>query len=157
MSSIELPETDYGNGGMRHRKKTSSDAPGSPGFSKETLKKFDVYSKIHDDHTIKTASGGSISLGVYFLLACLLLAQLNSYLTPELTDQIVVDSTLNEKLPIGMNVTFSDLRCSEVSVDTVDSAGDNQINIQGGGLVKYPVDARGFIMKAFEISKKMNK
>lgn len=39
---------------------------------------------------------------------------------------------MNEKLPIGLNISFPHLRCDEVSVDTVDSAGENQINIAGG-------------------------
>ena len=63
-----------------------------------------------------------------------------------MVDHIVVDTTLDEKLPIGMNITFPALRCDEVSVDTVDSAGENQINIHsndGSGLQKIGIDALG--------------
>eukprot|EP00397_Hematodinium_sp_SG-2012_P048054 GEMP01054899.1.p1 GENE.GEMP01054899.1~~GEMP01054899.1.p1 ORF type:complete len:296 (+),score=38.47 GEMP01054899.1:482-1369(+) len=58
----------------------------------------------------------------------------------------MVDTTLNQKLHIGLNITFPHLRCTEISVDTVDSTGENQINIQGG-LYKIPLNADGSVSK----------
>ena len=57
-------------------------------------------------------------------------------------DHIVVDTTLNQKLPIGLDITFPNLRCDEVSVDTVDSTGDNQVDVSGT-LHKQSLDAQG--------------
>merc|ERR1712217_719618 len=102
-------------------------------------KKFDVYSKVHDDYRIRTQSGGLISLASLMTMAILFITELNNYLTVEVVDHIIVDTTLNQKLPIGLNITFPHLRCDEVSVDTVDSAGDNQVDVHGG-LEKLPLD-----------------
>jgi len=55
----------------------------------------------------------------------------------------MVDTTLDQKLPIGLNITFPHLRCDEVSVDTVDSVGENQVDL-AGNLVKLNLDASGF-------------
>mmetsp|Transcript_74932 Transcript_74932/g.242293 ORF Transcript_74932/g.242293 Transcript_74932/m.242293 type:complete len:364 (+) Transcript_74932:62-1153(+) len=106
------------------------------------LKKFDVYSKVHDDYRIKTQSGGLISIVSMIIMAVLFLSELSSYLNVEVVDHIIVDTTLNQKLPIGLNITFPHLRCDEVSVDTVDSMGENQVDI-AGDLVKLNLDAEG--------------
>mmetsp|Transcript_78715 Transcript_78715/g.230945 ORF Transcript_78715/g.230945 Transcript_78715/m.230945 type:complete len:364 (-) Transcript_78715:53-1144(-) len=108
------------------------------------LKKFDVYSKVHDDYRIKTKSGGLISLVSIVIMTVLFISELNNYLAVEVVDHIIVDTTLNQKLPIGLNITFPHLRCDEVSVDTVDSMGENQVDI-AGDLVKVNLDARGFL------------
>jgi len=107
-----------------------------------SLRNFDVYAKVHDDYRIRTQSGGLISLLSIVTMAILFVTELDTYLTVEVVDHILVDTTLNQKLPIGMNVTFAHLRCDEVSVDTVDSVGENQVDVSGG-LVKMNLDARG--------------
>jgi len=108
------------------------------------LKKFDVYAKVHDDYNIQTRSGGAISLASILIITLLFLTELSEYLTVEIIDHILVDTTLNQKLPIGLNITFPHLRCDEVSVDTVDSMGENQVDI-AGDLHKTPLDLNGYV------------
>lgn len=102
-------------------------------------------------------------------MLALIVGETRWYLTQTITDHIVVDTTLDQKLPIGkavfsktfsnfrgdevsqvvfdpppgLNITFPNLRCDEVSVDTVDSSGENQINIHAGYLHKRSVDKFG--------------
>lgn len=108
------------------------------------LKRFDVYNKVHDDYSIKTVGGGAISIVAILIILVLFISELNTYLTPEIVDHIIVDTTLNQKLAIGINITFPHLRCDEVSVDTVDSTGENQANVHGG-ITKIELDANGKI------------
>lgn len=110
------------------------------------LKQFDVYSKVHDDYSIKTRSGGAISLVALLAMVILFISELNQYLTVEVIDHIIVDTTLNQKLAIGVNITFAHLRCDEVSVDTVDSTGENQADVRGG-IVKIELDAQGRVSR----------
>jgi hypothetical protein len=107
------------------------------------LKKFDVYRKVHDDYRIQTRSGGALSLFSIIAMTLMFLTELNSYLTVEVVDHIIVDTTLNQKLPIGMNITFPHLRCDEISVDTVDSMGENQVDVHGA-MHKVNLDIRGY-------------
>jgi hypothetical protein len=116
------------------------------------LKKFDVYAKVHDDYRIQTRSGGAISLFSIIAMTLMFLTELNSYLTVEVVDHIIVDTTLNQKLPIGVNITFPHLRCDEISVDTVDSMGENQVDIHGG-MAKINLDARGYISSGDHVAK----
>lgn len=117
-----------------------------------SIKKLDFYSKVHDDYRIKTQSGGLISLVSFITIAVLFFSELNNYLTVEVVDHIIVDTTLNQKLPIGLNITFPHLRCDEVSVDTVDSMGENQVDV-AGNLHKVNLDARGLISRGDHVAK----
>lgn len=136
---------------LRHRNVPHSLDDKNPPSRTNKLKRFDLYSKIHDDYAVqKTRSGGTLSLFVYSCMFLLVCGETWNYLTPTYRDHIVVDTTMGEKLPIGLNITFPSLRCDEVSVDTVDSSGDNQINIASGNLKKLPVNANLDIVEAFK-------
>lgn len=126
------------------RNRAASSEIGHHAANISQLKKFDVYSKVHDDYRIRTHSGGLISVLSIFIMVALFISELISYLTVELVDHIIVDTTLDQKLPIGLNITFPHLRCDEVSVDTVDSMGENQVDIDGL-LFKVNLDAHGQI------------
>eukprot|EP00927_Polykrikos_kofoidii_P007444 TRINITY_DN13056_c0_g1_i1.p1 TRINITY_DN13056_c0_g1~~TRINITY_DN13056_c0_g1_i1.p1 ORF type:complete len:383 (-),score=72.92 TRINITY_DN13056_c0_g1_i1:188-1336(-) len=110
----------------------------------ESLKHLDVYNKVHDDYLQKSQAGGFVSLITSFLVTLLFWSELNEFGSVEILDSISVDTRINQKLPISLNVTFPHLRCDEVSVDTVDSAGDNQVNVKGG-LRKVSLDSRGHV------------
>merc|ERR1719460_718330 len=90
----------------------------------------------------KSQSGGMVTVVTFGILAYLFWCELNTYLTTEIVDHILVDTTINQKLPIAVNITFPHLRCDEVSVDTVDSTGENQVDIHGS-LVKIDLNAFG--------------
>eukprot|EP00397_Hematodinium_sp_SG-2012_P043547 GEMP01048432.1.p1 GENE.GEMP01048432.1~~GEMP01048432.1.p1 ORF type:complete len:368 (+),score=63.28 GEMP01048432.1:163-1266(+) len=106
------------------------------------VKSLDAYSKVHSDHMVQTRAGGFISIMSFFLMMILFISQLQTYFTVEVMDHIVVDTTLNQKLPIGLDISFPNLRCDEISVDTVDSTGDNQVDVSGT-LHKQMLDSNG--------------
>merc|ERR550514_2598733 len=113
------------------------------------LRNFDMYGKVYDEHKVRTNSGGIVSLFTLILLVFLFLNELSNFMTVEFKDHILVDTTLNQKLPISINITFPHLRCEEVSVDTVDSAGENQIDVHGS-LVRLNLNGAGVVTKAYE-------
>lgn len=130
--------------GIRRRNVVSHDADGESTTLKalETLKHFDVYTKVHEDYVQKSQAGGAVTMVTSCILALLFWIELTEFCSVEVVDSISVDTRINQKLPIGLNITFPKLRCDEVSVDTVDSAGDNQVNVHGG-LEKVSLDAFG--------------
>lgn len=128
--------------GLRRRGTTRRKEDEGPPTVFGTLKKFDVYQKVHDDYKVKTDSGGFVSILSLLFMLFLFLSELSTYLSVEIIDHIVVDTSLNQKLPISLNITFPHLRCDEVSVDTVDSAGENQIGVHGT-LQQIDLDAAG--------------
>eukprot|EP00930_Biecheleria_cincta_P074685 TRINITY_DN61904_c0_g1_i1.p1 TRINITY_DN61904_c0_g1~~TRINITY_DN61904_c0_g1_i1.p1 ORF type:complete len:382 (-),score=57.48 TRINITY_DN61904_c0_g1_i1:137-1261(-) len=120
--------------------------------SPSRVKRFDVYSKVHDDYRIRTQSGGLISLVSLCIMALLFCSELRNYFVVDVVDHIVVDTTVNQKLPIGLNITFPRLRCDEVSVDTVDSIGESQVDI-AGTLTKLDLDSQGAPSKGDPVAK----
>jgi len=95
------------------------------------LKKYDVYSKVHEDYRVKTRSGGMVSLLSMLAMLLLFLIELTGYLSPEVVDHIIVDTTLDQKLPIGVNITFPNLQCGDVYVDMVDSRQEVHADVHG--------------------------
>jgi len=108
----------------------------------ESLKGFDVYTKVHEDCVQRSQAGGVVTIITALIIAFLFWTELREFCTVEVVHSISVDTRLHQKLPIGLNITFPHLRCDGVSVDTVDSAGDNQVNVHGG-LQKIDLDMRG--------------
>jgi len=123
---------------------TSKGGESSMDGALDQLQRFDVFSKVDEHHMQKSQAGGIVTVITSFIIAILFWTELAEFLTVEVVDSISVDTRINQKLPIGLNITFPHLRCSEISVDTVDSAGDNQVDVHGG-LEKLSIDAQGLI------------
>jgi hypothetical protein len=111
---------------MRSRFPEASKKP-----SLRDLKKFDVYTKVEEDYRIKTCSGGMVSLFSMTTMLLLFLTEFHGYLTVDVVDHIIVDTTLDQKLPIGVNITFPHLPCDEVYVDTVDKSMEAHADVHG--------------------------
>lgn len=118
----------------------------------DTFKKFDVYNKVHDDYVLSRESGGAVSLVTAIIIAVLVWCEFKEFLTVEIAHSITVDTKVNQKLSIVLDITFPHLRCSEVSVDTVDSAGDTQVDAHGG-LKMYNLDAVGKMTSGDPVAK----
>lgn len=108
----------------------------------DTLKRFDVYNKVHDDFMQKRQTGGIVTLVTAIILAMLFYCEVAEFFSVEILHSITVDTNIDRKLPISLDITFPHMRCSEVSVDTVDSAGDTQVDAHGG-LQMHNLDAEG--------------
>jgi len=131
--------------GMRQRKPKSGTSESQMDSALDHLQNFDVFSKVQDHHLQKSQAGGIVTVVTSFIIAILFWTELQEFCTVEVVDSISVDTRINQKLLIGMNITFPHLRCDEVSVDTVDSAGDNQVNVHGG-LEKLNLDKEGRLL-----------
>jgi len=130
--------------GIRRRHAVPSSLAGEEsvtGRALESLRKFDVYAKVHDDYVQKSQAGGYVTLITSIVILILFWTEFCEFMSVEVVDSITVDTRINQKLPIGLNVTFPHLRCDEVSIDTVDSAGDNQVDVHGQ-LQKMSLDAQ---------------
>ena len=119
-------EETYNIGGSPSAIKSSQK---SKGFWFE-LKNFDLYSKVEEDYRIQTSFGATLSIIAWAIIAILLVAEIKSYVTPEIREHLVVDTMLGQRLRVNMNITFHALTCAEAHVDAMDVAGDNQLNLE---------------------------
>mmetsp|Transcript_32999 Transcript_32999/g.77113 ORF Transcript_32999/g.77113 Transcript_32999/m.77113 type:complete len:383 (+) Transcript_32999:113-1261(+) len=139
--------------GLRRRKVASSDEPSVGAAALESLRHFDVYTKVHEDYVMRSKTGGAVTVVTAFIISLLFWTEIGEFLSVEVNDSISVDTRINQKLHIGLDITFPHLRCDEVSVDTVDSSGDNQVDVHGS-LDKLPLDAEGRQVAGDEPTKK---
>ncbi|KAK6590544.1 serologically defined breast cancer antigen 84 [Cryptosporidium xiaoi] len=95
------------------------------------VKNIDIYGKIHDDYCVKSTSKSIISFLLYVIVLILILNEIRKYYLGEKIDNINVDNNLNNKLDIKMDILFPSLRCEEISLDTVDNVGENQVDAKG--------------------------
>jgi len=99
------------------------------GVNLQSLKKFDMYSNVAEDDSIRTSSGAILSIGGWVIIALLILAEVSSYFSLQTTEHLKVDTSLGLKLHIDLDISFHALTCAEVHLDAMDIAGDNQVDL----------------------------
>mmetsp|Transcript_27358 Transcript_27358/g.38860 ORF Transcript_27358/g.38860 Transcript_27358/m.38860 type:complete len:413 (-) Transcript_27358:93-1331(-) len=103
--------------------------PAAPSLLRQ-LKRLDIYQKLDENYRVQTSLGAILSLVGWVVIAILVLAEINNYLTPSFKEHMVVDTSLGQQLRININITFHALTCVEAHLDAMDVAGDNQLNIE---------------------------
>lgn len=112
------------------------------------LKYLDAYPKPLDDFRIKTLSGALLT-SITTLIACLLFYyEWISYTTVEINQELFVDLTRNQKLTINLDITFSHLHCSLLSLDAMDISGEHQNDVVKG-LKKIRINQNGETLNSF--------
>jgi hypothetical protein len=71
------------------------------------------------------------------------------YLQVERKDTLSVDMVKDGKILIFFNMTFPNIQCTELSVDTVDASGEQHIDLYHR-VHKIPADANGAKVSHFE-------
>lgn len=54
----------------------------------------------------------------------LVISELNTYLTPQITEELFVDTTRGQKLKIHLDIVIPQISCSYLSIDAMDSTGE---------------------------------
>ena len=67
-----------------------------------------------EEFRVQTSFGAALSIVAWAIIAVLVVAEIRSFVVPELKEHLVVDTTLGERLRINFNVTFHALTCAEV-------------------------------------------
>jgi hypothetical protein len=91
-----------------------------------TLKSLDVYPKIEEEHSIKTNTGGTITLVTLIIISILFFSELYNYFSISTNHSISVDTRTQQKIFIEFNVTFPRLPCNQAGIDVMDASGDEQ-------------------------------
>ena len=96
----------------------------------ENIRKLDAYPKTLEDFRIKTYGGAFVTILSILLAIVLFISELNYYLTPEISEELLVDVSRGSKLSIYFDVTFPRLPCNLISIDAIDVSGDQHIDIK---------------------------
>jgi len=96
----------------------------------ELLKKFDAYPKTLEDFRIKTLSGGTITVVSSIVMFLLFSSEFRDYLTPEIDEQLFVDTSKTNKLKINVDFVFPRISCDYLSLDAQDVSGAQHLDIE---------------------------
>ncbi|CAB4289726.1 unnamed protein product [Prunus armeniaca] len=113
----------------------------------QKLRNLDAYPKINDDFFSRTLSGGIITLASSLLILLLFFSELRLYLHTVTESKLLVDASRGETLHINFDVTFPAIRCSLLSLDTMDISGEQHFDIRHD-IVKKRIDAHGNVIEA---------
>ncbi|EDV23295.1 uncharacterized protein TRIADDRAFT_37998 [Trichoplax adhaerens] len=107
-----------------------------------SLRRYDAFPKTLEDFRIRTFGGATITIVSAVIMLLLFVSEMNYYLSVEVTSELFVDTSRGEKIKIYMNVTFPKMACAILSVDTMDVAGMQQLDIKQN-LMKRRIDENG--------------
>lgn len=64
------------------------------------------------------------------LMTCLIFSEFNAYLSPNLTEELFVDTTRGHKLKINLDIYIPVISCDYLSLDAMDSTGEQHLHIE---------------------------
>lgn len=99
---------------------------------------------VEEDAKVRTNRGAILSILAFFICFSLAFKSIYHYtypssLAPKFKERTEVDTQLNAKLPIYLNITFFHLSCLDIELVALDVAGESQIDISTGDLKKIRI------------------
>ncbi|CAE7663626.1 ergic3 [Symbiodinium pilosum] len=94
------------------------------------MKSFDAFARPVQEFQVKTAIGGYISIGSICLVAVLFFSELSYFLTLDTKDEMLIDQSQERKyLNASLDISFSALPCSVLSVNLMDPKQNNVMHV----------------------------
>jgi len=94
------------------------------------LRRFDAYPKPLEDFRIKTKFGGLMTILCGAIMILLFASETRDYLTPEIREELIVDTTRAGKLKINIDIVFPRISCDYLVLDAMDVSGEQHIDIE---------------------------
>ncbi|KAJ1824719.1 ER-derived vesicles protein erv46 [Coemansia sp. RSA 2671] len=100
-----------------------------PGSLAARFQSLDAYAKTLDDFSVKTLSGGILTIIASVAIALLVGHEFMAYRRVDTLAELVVDGERMEKMHINLDVTFPRAPCMILGLDVMDSSGEQQVSL----------------------------
>ena len=78
----------------------------------EVLRRLDAYPKTLEEFSQKTVCGAAVTLISSIIMVWLLVFEFYAYLTPDITEELFVDTTRSHKLKINLELYIPTISCN---------------------------------------------
>ncbi|XP_049812251.1 endoplasmic reticulum-Golgi intermediate compartment protein 3 isoform X1 [Schistocerca nitens] len=95
-----------------------------------TLRKFDAYPKTLDDFRIKTFGGATVTILSGIIMTLLFVSELQAYLSPDISEELFVDTSRGTKLRINLDIIIPSISCEFLVLDAMDTSGEQHLHIE---------------------------
>ncbi|CAH0404761.1 unnamed protein product [Chilo suppressalis] len=95
----------------------------------DKFKQLDAYAKTLEDFRIKTATGAAITVTGSFVMILLFLSELSMYMSPNIFEELFVDTSRGHKLRINFDITVPRISCDYLVLDAMDSSGEQHLQM----------------------------
>ncbi|XP_059608616.1 endoplasmic reticulum-Golgi intermediate compartment protein 3 [Phlebotomus argentipes] len=120
----------------------------------DVLKRLDAYPKTFEEFSFKTLMGAIVTILSSVIICVLIVMEVNAYLTPNISEELYVDTTRSHKLQINLDITVPKISCDYLSVDAMDTAGEQHLHIEHN-VYKQRLDLDGNVITGDKPVKEM--
>ncbi|XP_046961271.1 endoplasmic reticulum-Golgi intermediate compartment protein 3 [Vanessa cardui] len=93
------------------------------------FKQFDAYAKTLEDFRVKTATGAFITITGAIIMVLLILSEMHTYLSPNISEELFVDTSRGHKLRINFDIIVPRISCDYLVLDAMDSSGEQHLQM----------------------------
>lgn len=95
----------------------------------DRFKQLDAYAKTLEDFRVKTATGAAITVTGALVMILLFLSELHTYMSPNVSEELFVDTSRGHKLRINLDIVVPSISCSYLVLDAMDSSGEQHLQM----------------------------
>ncbi|CAH1644985.1 unnamed protein product [Spodoptera littoralis] len=96
----------------------------------DKFKQLDAYAKTLEDFRIKTATGAAITVAGGLMMVLLFLSELYTYMSPNISEELFVDTSRGHKLRINLDIVVPTISCNYLVLDAMDSSGEQHLQME---------------------------
>uniref|UniRef100_A0A7G3AGZ8 Endoplasmic reticulum-Golgi intermediate compartment protein 3 n=2 Tax=Lutzomyia longipalpis TaxID=7200 RepID=A0A7G3AGZ8_LUTLO len=86
--------------------------------------------------------GAIVTIISSLIIGIMIIMEVNAYLTPNVSEELFVDTTRSHKLQINLDIVVPKISCNYLSVDAMNTAGEQHLHIEHS-IYKRRIDLNG--------------
>ncbi|XP_004929287.1 endoplasmic reticulum-Golgi intermediate compartment protein 3 [Bombyx mandarina] len=96
----------------------------------DKFKQLDAYAKTLEDFRVKTTTGATVTIIGGCIMILLFMSELHTYLSPNISEELFVDTSRGHKLRINLDIIVPTISCNYLVLDAMDSSGEQHLQME---------------------------